>query len=92
MVRYEHSYSEVWYPLIQPHFICSLTFVEYTCIYIFHLMLYLLNAVFTRSVHILCHYKLKDSGKSPLFSLFTTVCNCSTLLNWKQQIINKMNI
>ena len=35
----------------------------------------------TRSVHILCHYKVQDSGKSPLFSLHTTVCSCSRLLN-----------
>lgn len=80
MVRYEHSYIAVEYPLIQPHFICSLTFVECMYMYIFHLVLYLLNAVFTGSVHT-CHYKLKDSGKGPLFSLFTTVCNFSTLLN-----------
>ena len=85
MVRYEHSYMAVQYPLIQPHFIVYVHLHLWSIhiyIYMFHLTLYLLNAVFTESVHILCHYKLKDSGKSPLFSLFTTVvCSYSTLLN-----------
>jgi len=78
-VRYEHSYIAVQYPLNSASFY-MFTYIRGVYIHMYVSLNVVLN-VFTRSLHILCHYKMKDSGKSPLFSLFTTVCNCPTLLN-----------